>query len=293
MNFIQITTFTLIFVGLRILISAIANKQYSYVGHRKLAKMKRWSKTETDLWSLFPMAQLLRIASRLAYVDEAAAVTLQKQLTKAGLSDTPREYTGKKYILILLGTALSVLCVLAKFYMGIILAVLLTVFLLLKLRDTIADKIKAKDLEISSEMPRFVRTICRSLQTDRDLVRVIASYRKVSGTVMGAELDILLAEMQSGNLQNALSHFENRIGTADAFRLCSALRDMAMGIDQTATLSYLADSMAVQAKENIRKELSLRPSKMRATYYPAIGVCVAMIMYVLIVYVINSLNSII
>ncbi len=293
MIFIQITAFTLMFVGLKVLVSAMANKQYSFFGHRKFAKMKRWNKTETDLWSLFPMPQLLRIASRLAYVDEVAELTLQKQLTRAGLSDTPREYTGKKYLLILLGTALSALCVFAKFYMGIILAVLLTVFLLLKLHDTIADKIKAKDVEISSEMPRFVRTICRSLQTDRDLVRVIASYRKVAGTVVGAELDVLLAEMQSGNLQNALSHFENRIGTADAFRLCSALRDMAMGIDQAATLSYLADSMAVQAKENIRKELSLRPSKMRATYYPAIGVCVAMIMYVLIVYVINNLNSII
>ena len=293
MIFIQITAFALIFVGLKVLVSAMANKQYSYAGHRKFAKMKRWNKTETDLWSLFPMPQLLRIASRLAYVDEAAEVTLQKQLTRAGLSDTPKDYTGKKYLLILMGTALSALCVFAKFYMGIILAVFVTVFLLLKLRDTIADKIKAKDFEISSEMPRFVRTICRNLQSDRDLVRVIASYRKVAGTVMGAKLDILLAEMQSGNLQNALSHFENRIGTADAFRLCSALRDMAMGIDQTATLSYLADSMAVQAKENIRKELSLRPSKMRATYYPAIGVFVAMIMYVLVVYVINNLNSII
>ena len=293
MIIVQITAFALIFVGLKVLVSAMANKQYSYVGHRKFAKMKHWNKTETDLWSLFPMPQLLRIASKLAYVDEVAELTLQKQLTRAGLSDTPREYTGKKYILILMGTALSALCVFAKFYMGIILAVFVTVFLLLKLRDTIANKIKAKDLEISSEMPRFVRTICRNLQTDRDLVRVIATYRKVAGAVMGAELDILLAEMQSGNLQNALSHFENRIGTADAFRLCSALRDMAMGIDQTATLSYLADLMAVQAKENIRKELSLRPSKMRATYYPAIGVFVAMIMYVLVVYVINNLNSII
>ncbi|MEA4896184.1 MAG: hypothetical protein VB064_13140 [Oscillospiraceae bacterium] len=293
MILIQITAFALMFIGLKILVSAMANKQYSYVGHRKLAKMKRWNKTDTDLWSLFPMPQLLSVASKIAYIYEATEADLQKQLTRAGLSDTPREYTGKRYLLIFLGASLSALCVLAKFYMGIIFAVLVTAFLLLKLRDTISDKIKAKDLEISSEVPRFVRTICRNLQTDRDLVHVIASYRKVAGTVMGAELDILLAEMQSGNLQNALSHFENRIGSADAFRLCSALRDMAMGIDQTATLSYLADSMAGQAKENIRKELSLRPSKMRATYYPAIGVCVAMIMYVLIVYVINNLNSII
>ncbi|MEG1764870.1 MAG: hypothetical protein RR227_06670 [Oscillospiraceae bacterium] len=293
MVIIRITVFVLIFIGLKVLASAMTSKQYSYVGHLKFAKMKRWSKEKTDFWSLFPLAQLLQIASRLAYVDRDRAVALQKQLSKAGLSDTPKVYIGKKYLIILMGTALTSLCAITKFYMGTIMAVLVTAFLLLRLRDVIADKIKAKDLEVSLEMPRFVRTICRNLQTDRDLVRVIASYRKVAGAVLGAELDILLAEMRAGNHQNALSHFENRIGTPEAFRLCSALRDMSMGVDQSATLSYLADSMAVRAKENIRRRLSLRPSKMRATYYPAIGVCVGMIMYVLIVYVINNLNSII
>lgn len=289
---LKICVFLFLFVGAFIIVNAVLTQEYSYAGHRKIAKMKRWEKTETDLWTVFPISKLLAIASRLAYVDESTEAVLQKKLTKAGLSDTPKEYTGKKYLVVLLGAVLILLCVLTQFYMGIILAALLAVFLFLKLRDSITDKIKKKDFAIAEEMPRFVRTICRNLQTDRDLVRVIGSYRKVAGTVLGAELDILLVEMQSGNLQNALSHFENRIGTADAFRLCSALRDMAMGIDQTATLSYLADSMSVQAKENLRKELSLRPSKMRATYYPAIGVCVAMVMYVLVVYVIQSLNGI-
>jgi hypothetical protein len=87
-------------------------------------------------------------------------------------------------------------------------------------------------------MPRFVRTLCRSLQTDRDLVSVIGSYRKVAGPELGGELDILLVEMQSGNVQSALVHFENRIGSPEAFRLCAALSDMSLGVDQTATLSY-------------------------------------------------------
>ncbi len=104
-------------------------------------------------------------------------------------------------------------------------------------------------------------------------------------------MDILLAELESGNTQSALIHFENRLGTPEAFRLCAALRDMSTGVDQTATLGYMADDMARQAKENIRKELSLRPGKMRRTYYPAIGVCIAMVLYVLVVYVVQNLNN--
>ncbi len=289
---LKMIVFLLLFVGAVILINAAMTKEYSYVGHRKIQKLKNWNKEKTDLWNVFPLSTLLQFVSKLAYIDENTEMSLKKQLEKAELTDTPREYVAKKYLIVILGIFLSILCYLVKFYIGIILAALMAVFLMLKLRDGIRDKIHQKDIEVANEMPRFVRTICRNLQSDRDLFRVIESYRKVAGKTLGAELTILLVEMQSGNLSNALSHFENRIGTADAFRLCSALRDMSMGIDQTATLSYLADSMAVQAKENLRRELSLRPQKMRATYYPAIGVCVAMILYVLIVYVINSLNGI-
>ncbi len=289
---LKLCVFAFLFAGVFIIANTIASRQYSYVGHRKFAKMKSWYKPKSDLWSVFPLPQLVKAMSKIVYVNEATKLTLKKQLAKAGLPDTVREYTAKKHLILLLGGLTFWLFVLTKFYIGIIFAVLVTAFFMLKLRDKIADKIKAKDMEIAAEMPRFVRTVCRNLQSDRDLVRVIQSYRKVAGVSLGSELDILLAEMQSGNLQNALSHFENRIGTAESFRLCSALRDMSMGIDQSATLSYLSDSMAVQAKENIRRELNLRPSKMRMTYYPAIGVTVAMILYVLVVYVIDNLNSI-
>lgn len=71
---------------------------------------------------------------------------------------------------------------------------------------------------ILQEMPRFVRTICRSLQSDRDLYNVISAYRKVAGPELGDELDILLTKMKSGNVQTALIYFENRLGSPEAFQ---------------------------------------------------------------------------
>ena len=177
-------------------------------------------------------------------------------------------------------------------YFGIVVILLLMVYTMMKQRDVLTEKVRKKEFLIAQEMPRFVRTICRSLQSDRDLFNVISAYHKVAGPELGNELDILLAEMKSGNVQSALIHFEDRLGTPEAFRLCSALRDISLGVDQTATLAYMADDMARAAKENIRKELSLRPGKMRRTYYPAIAVCIVMILYVLVMYVIHNLNSI-
>ena len=241
----------------------------------------------------FPLKQLLAAVSRLVYVDEAAEAKLGRDLEKAGLPITPKVYTARKYLTVFAGIGLTAVCLILRFYFGMFVILLVMVFALMKQRDALNEKIRKKELAISQEMPRFVRTLCRSLQSDRDLVSVIGSYRKVSGPELGGELDILLAEMQSGNVQSALVHFENRIGSPEAFRLCGALRDMSMGIDQTAALSYMADDMARSAKENIKRELSLRPGKMRRTYYPAISVCIAMILYVLVVYVIHNLNNIV
>jgi pilus assembly protein TadC len=289
-------------IGLKLLLAALlffgfktvcaAADGITFGGRGTLKKISRWQKEQLDPWAIFPLKQLLAVASRLVYIDETTGAKLGRDLEKAGLPITPKVYTARKYLTAFLGVCLMAICFVLEFYFGVFIFLLVMVFALMKQRDTLNEKIRKKELVISQEMPRFVRTLCRNLKSDRDLVSVINSYRKIAGPELGGELDILLAEMQSGNAQSALVHFENRIGSPEAFRLCAALRDMSMGIDQTTTLSYMADDMARSAKENIKRELSLRPGKMRRTYYPAIGVCIAMILYVLIVYVIHNLNNI-
>jgi len=288
-------TFTLLLIalllsiGLKTLYSV--GRGHSYAGHRTLSKMSRWQHKSVNVWEIPPLKQMLSLIACVVYLDETTASELSKTLSKAGLKITPQQYTARKYLIAAFGICLTVLCFFLRFYFGIVIALLITVYALMKQRDTLNAKAGKMELAVSQEMPRFVRTICRSLQSDRDLYNVITAYRKVAGAELGGDLDILLAEMKSGNVQSALIHFENLLGTPEAFRLCGALRDMSMGVDQTATLNYMADDMTRQAKENIRKELSLRPGKMRRTYYPAIAVCIAMIMYVLVVYVINNFNS--
>ncbi len=279
------------YVGLKTVLLTLSTKSHSLVGRRTINNLAKWQREKRGFWEVPPFKQLARLISRIIFVDDVAALRLENSLKRAGLSITPREFTARKYIICISGFILLVLFAHFGFYFGIILDVLVMIYALMKQRDAINANIKKKELLISMEMPRFARTICRSLQSDRDLYNAVRAYRKVAGQELGSELDILLAEMSTGNIQNALMHFENRIGTAEAFRLCGAFSDITLGIDQTATLSYIADDMARQANENVKKELSLRPGKMRMSYFPAIAVCIAMIMYVLVVYVMNNLYS--
>ena len=260
-------------------------------GKKNLQQIGKWYKEKQEFWDNSLFKKATRFLTRSVYLDDTARDSLKRQLHRAGMDLTPEQFTARKYVVIAGAGVAALLCVLCQFWFGIIFCVLICVYGIMRQRESLTSRIKARDEAIAMEMPRFVRTICRTLHNNRDIYSALASYKKVAGPILSEELDILLAHMRTGGVAIALQQFQKRLGTDSAFRLCSTLQEIDRGIDQTCTLEYLADDMARQAKLNIQKALSTRPGKMRATYLPAVGVCVAMIIYVLIVFVMNQLNN--
>ena len=291
MPFVIILIAAFLGVGLWLLCSAKLFHDRSFSGRRSISRFRKWQGGEKDVWESGLLQKLTAFCTRFVYPDRDSEEKLARQLERAGMQLTPKEFTARKYV-IAAATAIGVLfCILVKFWFGIILFGLCAALLLMKQRESLTSRLKERDSAIAAEMPRFVRTLCRNLRTNRDIYAVLLSYRKVAGPVLGEELDILLAHMRTGGTVSALQQFQKRLGTEEAFRLCSALQEIDRGIDQTATLEYLADDMARQAKYEVQKTLSVRPARMRRTYLPAVGVCVAMIFYVLIVFVTSQLNN--
>lgn len=261
------------------------------VGKKSLRQIAKWEREKRQFWDSAMARKSTGFFGRFVFMDKPTREVLERQLYRAGMDITPEQFTARKYLIIALGTVCILACVLFKFWFGVILCALITGYGMMRQREMLTGRIKARDEMLAAEMPRFVRTICRNLHSNRDIYAALDSYRKVAGPLLGAELDILLTQMRTGNIPVALQQFQKRIGTESAFRLCSTLQEIDRGIDQTSTLEYLADDMARQAKLNLQKTLSTRPAQMRRTYLPAVGVCVAMIMYVLIVFVTQQLNN--
>ncbi len=274
----------------RVSAALLYHDKYS-TGKKSIQQIGKWYKEKLEFWDnpLFKKATVF--LRRIVFLDDTARESLARQLHRAGMNISPEQFTARKYVVYAGAGVGMILCVLLKFWFGVILCALLAVYGVMRQRESLTSRIKARDDAIAMEMPRFVRTLCRTLHNNRDIYSALASYKKVAGPILGEELDILLAHMRTGGVAVALQQFQKRLGTDSAFRLCSTLQEIDRGIDQTATLDYLADDMARQSKINIQKALSTRPGKMRMTYLPAVGVCVAMIMYVLIVFVMNQLNN--
>ena len=155
-TFILASVAGLVFFGFRTIGTASTSASRSYIGKKALAKMSKGQREQRDLWRSFPFEKLLELTSRIVFVDDATEASLGKKLYKAELTDTPRQYTAKKYLIITLGACLMFLCIAARFYPGVVLSPLITSFLLLKQREALTGKIEQKDFRIAQEMPRFV-----------------------------------------------------------------------------------------------------------------------------------------
>ena len=69
------------------------------------------------------------------------------------------------------------------------------------------DFVKKRRKLIEGEIPRFALTVGQSLENDRDVLKILTSYRRVAGKDFGAELDQTIADMKTGNYENALIRF--------------------------------------------------------------------------------------
>ena len=293
MRFFAYTALAALLLGFgvwRVAVSILCHDRY-LGGNQSLRQIRKGYRSKQELWDLPLFQKAVGTLSRLVYLDELTRNDLERRLHRAGMTLTPEEYSARKYcyfVLCGLGTAF---CALLKFWLGLALCVLLLIYSLMRHREALTKRIKARDEAIQLEMPRFVRTVCRSLKSSRDIYAALSSYYTVAGPALKEEIYILLTQMRNGNVAVALQEFQRRIGTDAAFRFSSTLQELDRGVDQTSALEYLANDMAQSARLAIQKKLSTRPGQMRMTYLPAVGVCIIMIIYVLIVFVMDQLNN--
>lgn len=272
--------------------TAILYPHSSYIGQKQVRQLGRWKTEKTGIWDVPSIQSFLNFLSKFVYLDQMSETELGKKLHRANIKVTPKQFTARKYAVVVFALVSVGACALIQSPLGMVLFLVLSLYLFIDIGSTLNKRIKKRDEEISTEMPRFIRTICRNLHSSRDIYSIIESYHRVAGPALKNELGILLSHMRTGGYVQAIQAFQVRIGTDEAFRLCSALIEIERGIDQISTLEHLADDMARKMKHDIQKMMATRPRQMRWTYYPAIGVAVVIIMYILGSYLMTMLGAI-
>ncbi len=252
-----------------------------------LARKQQSSKKEKllDVY-ITKVAVLLAPFLRL---DRLKRNRLQTALAIAGLELTPEAYTARAWVT---AAAAGLCAVPMAFLMPLLSPVLvgLAVALWFSTYYAAFDFVRKRRKLIEAEIPRFALSIGQNLENDRDVLKMLTSYRRVAGRDFAAELDQTIADMKTGNYENALLRFETRIGSPMLSDVVRGLIGVLRGDDQRMYFKMICFDMRQIEQNNLKKEAAKRPRKIQR-YSMMMLVCIMIIyLVVLCTEVINSLG---
>lgn len=248
--------------------------------------------TGTSNENLFDV-YLTKIAGKLApllKLDPIKKGRLALTLGIAGIPLTPECYTMKAFLTAsatgLLGIPLfMVMPLMGLLIMGLAVMVWFSTYY------KAFDLVKKRRKLIEAELPRFAVSIQQGLATDRDVLKLLTSYRRIAGPHLGQELDTTIADMRTGNYENALLHFQNRVGSTMLSDIVRGLIGTLRGDDQQMYFKMLVFDMRQIEQNNLKKEAGKRPKQMQK-YSMMMLFCILLIyVVVLSVEVVGSLGA--
>lgn len=225
---------------------------------------------------------ITKIAGLLApylKLDRLKRNKLQSALNITGLELTPEVYTAKAWVTAgAVGLCAVPIAPLIPLMTPILIG--LAVALWFSTYYMAFDYVKKRRKLIEAEIPRFALTIGQNLENDRDVLKILTSYRRVAGKDFGVELDQTIADMLTSNYENALLHFETRIGSPMLSDIIRGLVGVLRGDDQRMYFKMICFDMRQIEQNNLKKEAAKRPQKIQK-YSMMMLLCI-MIIYLVV-----------
>lgn len=236
---------------------------------------------------------LTRIAEKLSpllKLDPIKKSKLELALSIAEIPLTPETYTMKAILTAILTALLGLFLLLFIPLVGF-LVMGLSILMWFSTYQQAFDIVKKRKKLIESELPRFAVSIQQGLSTDRDVLKLLISYRRIAGPHLSKELDTTIADMKTGNYENALLRLHNRVGSTMLSDIVRGLIGTLRGDDQQMYFKMLVFDMRQIEQNNLKKEAAKRPKQMQK-YSMMMLFCILLIyVVVLSVEVIGSIGA--
>ncbi len=230
------------------------------------------------------------ILSKIIKLDKLHHDKIKSALFIANINLSPEKYMAKAFVKSLLFSLLAIPVTLISplFSLAII---GLAVLLWFSEYFFAFDYVKKRRKIIEREIPRFASTVAQSIEANRDILKILSSYINVAGTEFAHELDITIADMKSSNYENALIRLDTRVGSLLLSDVIRGLVGVLRGDKQEMYFKMICFDMRQIEQNNLKKEASLRPEKMKK-YSMMMLLCIILIYgVVLSVEVMSSLGA--
>ena len=219
---------------------------------------------------------LKQAAAGFIFLSEGRRAALNKKLLRAGYKVRAELFYADVILRVLAVYTLIPVFILLDMKAAAAATVFLGVGLYYKWAGEPDERLKRLSDEIADELPSFVSVIGYSMSSDRDLLRTLERYIKISKPALRADLEMLMLDMKAGNSAEALKRFDERVGNARLSAFISGLIDAGRGVDQKTFFYLMEENMIQLFIENKKRELSRRPAKVKRAIIAA-GLCMFLI----------------
>jgi hypothetical protein len=141
---------------------------------------------------------------------------------------------------------------------------------------------------IERELPRFCREIEQNLKSTRDVLFILENYKKNAGEIFKREIEITIADMKTGNYENALTRWEARIQSSMLSDIIKGLIAVIRGDNSVMYFQMLSHDFKQLEIQELKREAVKRPGKIRKYSGMMLG---CMILMYVVVFVIAILQG--
>lgn len=245
-----------------------------------------------------PLSQTEVVIQRLSAIlephidlDPINRSALEETLTVLGHAETPEAWKARALARAGLFAAAAIPYLLVSPFFAWVGMALIGTAIYQQQNKRLENEMSARRQSIERELPQFAATIRQSLNSTRDVVAILTTYRKICGPALQGEITRTLNDMVTGNPERAIKAMEGRVASAKLSQVTRGLIAVLRGDDQQVYFDMLAAEFRKTQNEEVEKELLKRPSKLNP-YMGLLFLCLClMIVAGLGVYIVQQMQA--
>lgn len=291
--------FVIVFaVGLTFILS-----DYFHIPTLKVSQtVKHFSKRQPKKNKSFidnSLSDLSRFVAKHLRLNEYKKISLKNDLHAAGLEQSPEEYVSfaivKSLMIALIVAFIAVFfCLILGFFslaapVGLGVGGIFFVVFYRNYRNAVTRKLGKKRENIEDELPRFIAIVEQQIKQDRDIIKILDKYKATAGPDFTEELNITVADMRSGNYEQALTRLEERVNSSLMSDVSRGLVSVIRGDDTGVFWANLSAKCSELQKQKLKKKAAKIPGRINKLSMVMLFSFVGVFFFVIIYQAVGSL----
>lgn len=215
---------------------------------------------------------------------------IQKQLQAANLSETPKEYLAQLWLSSGIFVVLAIVIALIQPLLSLI-PLIIALFVYLKKKEQLETKVKKRTQEIEKSLPRFVSYASNRLRTEHNMITIIDDFNVNDSGALSEELAITVADMRTGNQEQAIERLQERINSPIITELCRGMLSAMRGEDVAVYFANLNKKLITLWGQRLRLELLKKEPKISKMSMLLVGCSLISTVVVLLVFIVQALAT--